>query len=117
MKPARHGDPSTSQDAAADASTLRKRLLPFISEALLSYGGRGAVLDEIWAYVRQHILVQGRDSVGPRMIEMERRKLVCRHLIGYTPKGDPIYEQRRSVRTGRAQEIWWDYSFKQDDPQ
>lgn len=116
MKPARHGDPSTSHEAADGAGPLRKRLIPFISSALAVYGPHGAILDQIWEYVRERTVVQGRDSIGPRMVEMERLKLVCRKLTGYTEKGDPIYRQRKSERTGRSQEIWWDSAFEEKKP-
>ena len=108
--PARHGDPETSQQGAASAKAKRPRVVPVIQACLAAADKDGTIGDEIYDYVGARIEVQGRDSTTPRLKEMEDAKLACRHQIGFNDKGNPIYQTRRSKRTGFFQDIWWSYA-------
>lgn len=97
--PVRRADPQTSEDAAKglDAS----RLHDVICVAFRTWNSGGMVIDEI-----SRVTGLDRQTLSPRMVELECRSLVHRIEIGVSASGRVRYQSRKGLR-GKQQQEWF----------
>jgi len=105
---ARASDPATSHDAARSMSDERiGELHRAIIACLESTRSVGATIDEIAEHTNVRIANERRQSLSPRMVELERKGLVQRKATGeFTPSGRPRFETRKG-KSGVGQQVWF----------